>query len=92
MTDLTALLAAQRDAQLAEGPPSIETRIDRMQRVLDLLKAHGDALCDAMRMRSGAYRPYPNKRYGAQGAFGDGASGANRTGLPHWAGLVAHIR
>ena len=46
--DLQALLDAQKAAQLRDGVPSAEQRIDRLDRVLDLLVTHNDALCEAM--------------------------------------------
>ena len=45
---LSALLAAQQAAFRAEGPVSAATRQARLQRVIDMLVAHNDALCDAM--------------------------------------------
>ncbi len=43
------LLDAQRTAFVAAGPVSLETRKARLQRAIDLLIAHTDALCEAMR-------------------------------------------
>ncbi len=43
-----ALLDAQQAAFRAEGPVSAATRKDRLQRVIDLLVKHNDALCEAM--------------------------------------------
>lgn len=45
---LSALLAAQQAAFRAEGPVSAATRQARLQRVIDMLVKHNDALCDAM--------------------------------------------
>ena len=45
---LPALLAAQQAAFRAEGPVSAATRRARLQRVIDMLVKHNDALCDAM--------------------------------------------
>ncbi|WP_029527787.1 coniferyl aldehyde dehydrogenase [Polaromonas glacialis] len=45
---LPALLAAQQAAFRAEGPVSAATRQARLQRVIDMLVKHNDALCDAM--------------------------------------------
>ncbi|HSW16813.1 MAG TPA: coniferyl aldehyde dehydrogenase [Ramlibacter sp.] len=42
------LLDAQQAAFRAEGPVSAATRKDRLQRVIDLLVKHNDALCEAM--------------------------------------------
>jgi coniferyl-aldehyde dehydrogenase len=46
---IRALLDAQRAAFLAEGPVSVATRNSRIQRVIDMLVKHNDALCEAMR-------------------------------------------
>jgi coniferyl-aldehyde dehydrogenase len=43
-----ALLAAQQAAFRSEGPVSAAVRKDRLQRVIDLLVQHNDALCEAM--------------------------------------------
>ncbi len=45
---IRTLLDAQQAAFRAEGPVSAETRRDRLQRVIDLLVKHNDALCEAM--------------------------------------------
>lgn len=45
---LSALLATQQTAFRAEGPVNIATRQSRLQRVIDMLIKHNDALCDAM--------------------------------------------
>ena len=45
---LPALLAAQQAAFRAEGPVSAATRQARLQRAIDMLVKHNDALCDAM--------------------------------------------
>ncbi|MGV8805842.1 MAG: coniferyl aldehyde dehydrogenase [Polaromonas sp.] len=45
---LPALLAAQQAAFRAEGPVSAATRQARLQRVIDMLVKHNDALCEAM--------------------------------------------
>jgi coniferyl-aldehyde dehydrogenase len=42
------ILARQRSAALADGVPSAQIRIDRLQRCIDLLVQHDNALCDAM--------------------------------------------
>ena len=46
--DLNALLARQKQACLTEGVPSAEQRVEWLDRSIDLLCTHGDALCDAM--------------------------------------------
>jgi coniferyl-aldehyde dehydrogenase len=45
---LPALLAAQQAAFRAEGPVSAATRQQRLQRVIDMLVKHNEALCAAM--------------------------------------------
>ncbi len=45
---VSALLSAQQAAFRAEGPVSAATRQDRLQRAIDMLVKHNDALCDAM--------------------------------------------
>jgi coniferyl-aldehyde dehydrogenase len=42
--DLSALLASQRSAFLADGPPDAATRIDRIDRCIALLKENADRL------------------------------------------------
>ena len=42
------LLNAQRNAYLAEGAVSAETRIDRLQRAIDLVFDNRDAIVDAL--------------------------------------------
>ena len=46
--DMLDVLERQRRAYLAEGDVTAETRIDRLRRAIDLLKKHGDRLCEAM--------------------------------------------
>jgi coniferyl-aldehyde dehydrogenase len=46
--DIRSLLERQRAAFRAEGPVSAATRQGRIQRVIDLLVKHNDALCAAM--------------------------------------------
>lgn len=45
---IRALLDAQQAAFRAEGPVGAATRKERLQRVIDMLVKHSDALCDAM--------------------------------------------
>ena len=47
-TTMEALLSAQQQAFKAEGPVSYETRIDRLNRCLDLLVDHQDKICEAV--------------------------------------------
>lgn len=46
--DMDSVLARQKAACLTEGPPSAEQRIARLDKSIELLRKHGDALCDAM--------------------------------------------
>ena len=47
-TGLRAVLDEQRRAFLAAGPPSAAIRIDRIDRVIDLIVSNADALLDAL--------------------------------------------
>ncbi len=44
-----ATLERQKSAQLADGPPSAEVRIDRLDRAIGLLVDHADEMADALR-------------------------------------------
>lgn len=46
--DMMKVLEHQRQSYLAEGEVSAETRIDRLQRAVDILERHGSRLCEAM--------------------------------------------
>ncbi|MEL6829411.1 MAG: coniferyl aldehyde dehydrogenase, partial [Pseudomonadota bacterium] len=46
--ELGAMLAKQKAAHLRDGAPSAEQRIDWLDRAIDLLVTHGDALNAAM--------------------------------------------
>ena len=46
--DMLAVLDRQRAASTAEGRVSAETRIDRIDRAIDLLQTHGKQLSEAM--------------------------------------------
>lgn len=46
--DLAALLQRQKAARIAEGPVNAAVRRDRLQRAIDMLVRHRDALCDAL--------------------------------------------
>ena len=48
VTELQKLLQLQQAARLAEGVVSAEVRKDRLQRAIDMLVRHRDALCDAL--------------------------------------------
>ncbi len=45
---VAAVLACQQAASLSEGPPSAELRIERINRVINLLLDNQQALCDAL--------------------------------------------
>lgn len=47
-TGMTGLLAKQKAAHLRDGIPSAEKRIEWLDKAIDLLVTHGDALNDAM--------------------------------------------
>jgi coniferyl-aldehyde dehydrogenase len=46
---MQTLLDRQKAAQLAEGPPSAQARIDRLDRAIGLLVDHADAITQALR-------------------------------------------
>ena len=46
--DMQAILDRQKSAYIAEGAVSAETRIDRLDRAIDILKTHGHKLSEAM--------------------------------------------
>lgn len=46
--DMQAVLDRQRQAYLAEGVVTAKTRIDRIDRAINILKKHGDKLSEAM--------------------------------------------
>jgi coniferyl-aldehyde dehydrogenase len=48
IADMDAMLQAQRAAFMAELPVSAAVRKDRLQRCINMLVDHGDALCDAL--------------------------------------------
>ena len=48
MTDLTAILTAQRAAFTAELPVAIATRKDRLKRAIAMVADNADAFCDAL--------------------------------------------
>jgi coniferyl-aldehyde dehydrogenase len=47
-TRLRAVLDRQRASYLADGPPTSELRIDRLQRAIGLLVDHQDRICEAL--------------------------------------------
>ncbi|MGV0037196.1 coniferyl aldehyde dehydrogenase [Mycobacterium paraffinicum] len=47
-SDMRSVLDAQRRAFLDAGPPSAATRIDRIDRIVDLIVTNADALVDAL--------------------------------------------
>lgn len=46
---MSAILERQKSANIREPYPSAEQRIERLDKSIDLLLTHSDALCDAMR-------------------------------------------
>jgi len=46
---MKAVLDAQRQAHLKDGPPSAKKRIEWLDRAIELLVAHKDAIADALR-------------------------------------------
>lgn len=48
LEDMQAVLGRQKQAYLAEGIVSAETRIDRLDRAINLLEKHGSGFADAM--------------------------------------------
>ena len=46
--DMLKILNRQRRAYLDEGAVSVETRIDRLRRAIDILEKHGPRFCEAM--------------------------------------------
>jgi len=50
---LIGLLERQESAQLSDGTPPAETRIDRINRAIGLLVDHRDAITDALRQDFG---------------------------------------
>ena len=48
-SEMGSILERQKQAQIRDGIPSADIRIDRIDRAIGLLVDHGDALCEAMR-------------------------------------------
>ena len=48
-SDMAGILERQKQAQIRDGIPSADVRIDRIDRAIGLLVDHGEALCEAMR-------------------------------------------
>ena len=46
--EMLITLELQRNSSKAEGKPSAKTRIDRIDRAINLLQKNGKILCDAM--------------------------------------------
>lgn len=59
--DMQAILEKQRQAFLQEGYPSLDVRIDRINRVEALLHDNLDALCDAMSQDFGHRSPHQSR-------------------------------
>ena len=58
---MLAILDKQRSAFLKEGYPSLETRLERIQRVENLLHDNIDALCEAMSRDFGHRSPHQSR-------------------------------
>ena len=48
--DMQRVLARQKAAQVAEGPPSAELRAARLDRCIDLLIDHAEAIAEAIKI------------------------------------------
>lgn len=47
-THMEAMLARQKAASVRDGMPPVEKRVEWLEKSIDMLCTHGDALCDAM--------------------------------------------
>ncbi len=68
--DMQAILDRQKQAYLAEGEVSAETRIDRIDRAIDILKNNGPKLCEAMAADFGHRSMDQSKMTDIDGAIG----------------------
>ncbi len=66
--ELQALLDRQRAAFLAEGPVSLESRLQRLDKVIDLLVDNQQALCDALDADYGGRSPRMSRMSEIMGA------------------------
>lgn len=69
--ELERILAKQQAAFLAEGSVSYETRINRLDRCLDLLVDNQDAICDALDADYGGRSPRMTRMAEIMGAVGN---------------------
>jgi coniferyl-aldehyde dehydrogenase len=67
---LPKLLAAQQTAFRTEGPVSVATRKDRLQRVIDMLVKHCDPFCAAMEADFGGRSPVFSMMNDVAGSLG----------------------
>jgi coniferyl-aldehyde dehydrogenase len=67
---LPKLLAAQQTAFRTEGPVSVATRKDRLQRVIDMLVKHCDPFCAAMKADFGGRSPVFSMMNDVAGSLG----------------------
>ena len=68
--EMISVLNRQKKSYIAEGEVSAETRIDRIDRAIDLLKKHGDKLCEAMAADFGHRSIEQSKLTDVDGAIG----------------------
>lgn len=68
--DMQAILDRQKQAYLAEGEVTAETRIDRIDRAIDILKNNGPKLCEAMAADFGHRSLDQSKMTDVDGAIG----------------------
>jgi coniferyl-aldehyde dehydrogenase len=68
--DMQAILDRQKKAYIAEGAVSAETRIDRIDRAISLLKTNGPKLCEAMAADFGHRSTDLSKMADIDGAIG----------------------
>ena len=68
--DMQIILDSQRRAYLAEGHVSAETRIDRIERAINILKKNGDKLSDAMNADFGHRSLEQSQRTDIEGSIG----------------------
>lgn len=68
--EMRALLDKQRAAYLKDGPPSVETRIDRLDRCIALLVDHQEEIADALNKDFGNRSPQMSKFTDVAGSIG----------------------
>ena len=69
-SEMMSVLGHQKKAYIAEGEVTAETRIDRINRAIELLKKHGDKLCEAMAADFGHRSIEQSKLTDVDGAIG----------------------